>query len=387
MCIRDRGMASTDTATVQENSYSTLSGVSLTMSRILAESTSTESQVQANDTATVEAGQAADQTAAQADAAAQTAEQQPAQSEFANIAIAQVNDYVNVRSGASEETEVVGKLYNNSAATVLGQEGDWLHISSGSVDGYVKAQYVAVGNEEVARAAGRRVATVTTQTLYVRSEPSTEASVLGMVPGDDDLTVVDESTAAQGWVKVSIDEGDGYVSTQYVTLSTEYKYAESKAEEEARLAREAAEREAAAEAARKSAAKRSASSKSSSSGKSYSAPSGSSGSSVANYACQFVGNPYVYGGTSLTNGADCSGFVMSVYRQYGVSLPHSSSALRSVGYGVSQSQMQPGDIVCYSGHVGIYIGNGQIVHASNARDGIKISSAYYKSILAVRRIF
>ena len=383
----DVGMASADTATVQENSYSTLSGVSLTMSRILAESTSTESQVQANDTATVEAGQAADQTAAQADAAAQTAEQQPAQSEFANIAIAQVNDYVNVRSGASEETEVVGKLYNNSAATVLGQEGDWLHISSGSVDGYVKAQYVAVGNEEVARAAGRRVATVTTQTLYVRSEPSTEASVLGMVPGDDDLTVVDESTAAQGWVKVSIDEGDGYVSTQYVTLSTEYKYAESKAEEEARLAREAAEREAAAEAARKSAAKRSASSKSSSSGKSYSAPSGSSGSSVANYACQFVGNPYVYGGTSLTNGADCSGFVMSVYRQYGVSLPHSSSALRSVGYGVSQSKMQPGDIVCYSGHVGIYIGNGQIVHASNARDGIKISSAYYKSILAVRRIF
>ena len=381
------GMASTDTATVQENSYSTLSGVSLTMSRILAESTSTESQVQANDTATVEAGQAADQTAAQADAAAQTAEQQPAQSEFANIAIAQVNDYVNVRSGASEETEVVGKLYNNSAATVLGQEGDWLHISSGSVDGYVKAQYVAVGNEEVARAAGRIFATVTTQTLCVRSEPSTEASVLGMVPGDDDLTVVDESTAAQGWVKVSIDEGDGYVSTQYVTLSTEYKYAESKAEEEARLAREAAEREAAAEAARKSAAKRSASSKSSSSGKSYSAPSGSSGSSVANYACQFVGNPYVYGGTSLTNGADCSGFVMSVYRQYGVSLPHSSSALRSVGYGVSQSQMQPGDIVCYSGHVGIYIGNGQIVHASNARDGIKISSAYYKSILAVRRIF
>lgn len=372
------GMASTDTATVQENSYSTLSGVSLTMSRILAESASAESQVQANDTATVEAGQTAEQQPAQA-----MAEQQPAQSEFANIAIAQVNDYVNVRSGASEETEVIGKLYSNSAATVLGQEGDWLHISSGSVDGYVKAQYVVVGNEEVARAAGRRVATVATQTLYVRSEPTTESSVLGMVPGDDDLTVVDESTAAQGWVKVSIEEGEGYVSTQYVTLSTEYKYAESKAEEEARLAREAAEREAAAAAARKSSRK----SSSSSSSRSYSAPSGSNGSAVANYAVQFVGNPYVYGGTSLTNGADCSGFVMSVYRQFGVSLPHSSSALRGSGYGVSQSEMQPGDIVCYSGHVGIYIGNGQIVHASNARDGIKVSSAYYRSILAVRRIF
>ena len=369
------GMASTDTATVQESSYSTLSGVSLTMSRILAESTSAETQVQANETATVEAGQTAEQ---------QAAAEQPVQSEFANIAIAQVNDYVNVRSGASEETEVVGKLYNNSAATVLGQEGDWLHISSGSVDGYVKAQYVVVGNDELVRSVARRVATVATQTLYVRSEATTESSVLGMVPGDDDLTVVDESTAAQGWVKVSIEEGEGYVSTQYVTLSTEFKYAESKAEEEARLAREAAEREAAAAAARKSSKS---SSSSSSSSKSYSAPSGSNGSAVANYAVQFVGNPYVYGGTSLTNGADCSGFVMSVYRQFGVSLPHSSSALRSSGYGVSQGEMQPGDIVCYSGHVGIYIGNGQIVHASNARDGIKISTAYYRSILAVRRIF
>ena len=372
------GMASTDTATVQESSYSTLSGVSLTMSRILAESTSAETEVQANETATVEAGQTAEQQAAQA------AAEQPVQSEFANIAIAQVNDYVNVRSGASEETEVVGKLYNNSAATVLGQEGDWLHISSGSVDGYVKAQYVVVGNDELVRSVARRVATVATQTLYVRSEATTESSVLGMVPGDDDLTVVDESTAAQGWVKVSIEEGEGYVSTQYVTLSTEFKYAESKAEEEARLAREAAEREAAAAAARKSSKR---SSSSSSSSKSYSAPSGSNGSGVANYAVQFVGNPYVYGGTSLTNGADCSGFVMSVYRQFGVSLPHSSSALRSSGYGVSQGEMQPGDIVCYSGHVGIYIGNGQIVHASNARDGIKISTAYYRSILAVRRIF
>ena len=113
-----------------------------------------------------------------------------------------------------------------------------------------------------------------------------------------------------------------------------------------------------------------------------------SGSAVVNYACQFVGNPYVWGGTSLTNGADCSGFIMSVYAHFGVSLPHSSSAMRGVGREVSVSDMQPGDIVCYSGHVAIYMGGGQIVHASSPSTGIKISgNVHYKTILTVRRIF
>ncbi len=311
-------------------------------------------------------------------------------SEYADIAVAQVTSYVNVRSIPGEDGEILGKLYNNSAATVLETSGDWYKISSGSVTGYVKSEFVVVGDEELSKSVGRRVATVDTETLKVRKEASTESGVLGLVPGGDDLTVIDESV--DGWVGVAVAEGQGYVSSEYVKLSTVYTYAESKEEEEARLKKEEEEREmaaAAAAAARKTSSSSSYSSDSgSSSQRSYSAPSGSNGQAVANYACQFVGNPYVYGGTSLTNGTDCSGFVMSVYKQFGISLPHSSAALRSVGYGVSASEMQPGDIVCYSGHVAIYVGNNTIVHAATERTGIKYTSpANYTTILAVRRIF
>lgn len=119
-----------------------------------------------------------------------------------------------------------------------------------------------------------------------------------------------------------------------------------------------------------------------------SSSSSGSGQAVADYACQFVGNPYVWGGSSLTNGADCSGFVMSVYKNFGVSLPHSSSADRSQGYDVGGLEnAQPGDIVCYSGHVGIYAGDGKLVHASTSKTGIIVSNANYRNVLAVRRIF
>lgn len=378
------------TAALEQNEVSEplIAGFSLLCSQYMTSSELAAKAATAQNTTPVvaEGGQAQVQ-----EEQPQEPQQQPeVENPYADIAIAQVNNYVNVRSEASEESEVLGKLYNNSAATVHATVDGWYQITSGSVTGYVKSEYVVVGDEELARSVSRRVATVNEDaiTLFVRSEPSTEASKLGMVASLDSLTVTDESV--EGWYKVSIEEGEGWVSADYVTLSTEFVQAESKAEEEARLAREEAERRAAEEAARRKVESSSSSSQASAptGGTSYTPPAGADGGSVAAFASQFVGCPYVSGGTSLTNGADCSGFVMSVYAEFGVSLPHSSGALRSSGYGVDISEIQPGDIVCYSGHVGIYVGNNTIVHASTPSSGIKFTSPIdYKQILAVRRIF
>ena len=309
---------------------------------------------------------------------------------FKSLVIARVNKYVNVRDIPSEDGEIVGKLYDKSVGTFIEESDGWYKISSGSVEGYVKAEFCVTGDDAVsyAREVGTRIATVTTTTLYVREEPGTDAVILGMVPIEDELIVTEE---LDGWVKVNIEEGDGYVSTDFVNMSTEFVKAESIEEERARLAKEEAARAEAKAAAARKAAENKASSGSSSSGQTttYAPPSGSaSGQAVVDFAMQFVGNPYVYGGTSLTNGADCSGFVMSVYGNFGVSLPHSSAADRNVGAAVNGIEnAQPGDIICYSGHVGIYAGNGQIVHASTSKTGIIVSNATYRSILSIRRIF
>ena len=307
---------------------------------------------------------------------------------FRNLVIAQVNDYVNIRSIPSEEGEILGKLYDDSVGTFIQEDNGWYQITSGSVTGYVKAEYCVTGDAavELAKEVGTRIATVTTTTLKVRTEPGLDASVLGLVPIEDELVVTEET---EGWVKVDIEEGIGWVSTDYVTLHTEFVQAESKEEEEARLAKEAEERRRAYEAAAAKAAENQSQSSSSESAVTYTVSGDSEmGRQVAEYALQFVGNPYVYGGSSLTNGTDCSGFVMSVYANFGVSLPHSSSADRNQGYAVDGlANAQPGDIICYSGHVGLYIGNGQIVHASTSKTGIIVSQADYKKVLAVRRIF
>lgn len=330
----------------------------------------------------------------------ETETQEDAQ-DFSGLVIARVTNYVNVRSIPSEEGEIVGKLYDKSVGEFIEEKDGWYKIVSGNCTGYVKGEYCVVGEEAeaLAKEVGTTYAIVNTTTLKVRKEASTESAVLGLVPIEEELVVVEE---LDGWVKIAIEEGDGYVSRDYVNLRTDFVHAESREEEEARLAEEARAREEARAAAAATEASRAqqqaevqvqkseANQAAIDSARNIAAASVGSemGKSVIDYATQFVGNPYVWGGSSLTNGTDCSGFVMSVYSNFGVSLPHSSSALRSKGYDVGGLEnAQPGDIVCYSGHVGLYVGNGQIVHASTSKTGIIVSSATYRNILAVRRIF
>lgn len=326
------------------------------------------------------------------------------------LIIADVTDYVNIRSEANEESEILGKLYDKSVGTYIDENGEWIQIESGSVKGYVKAEYVLTGEDAKKRAdeVGARLAEVTTTTLKVREEATTDSDVLGLIPGGDILSVKEE---VDGWIKVSIEEGEGYVSTDYLNVYTENVKAESVEEERTRLEKEEAERKAAEEAAKKAlqekeAAKKAATKKptiqslnttskkqasvaspSSSSEQQASTGNASLGQQIASYGLQFVGNPYVYGGTSLTDGTDCSGFVKSVYAHFGISMPRTSGEQGSTGRNVgSIGNAQPGDIVWYSGHIAIYIGNGNVVHASNEKEGIKVSNASYRTILGVRRI-
>lgn len=331
-------------------------------------------------------------------------------SEYEDLGISKVNNYVNIRKKPTKKSKVLGKLYSNSAATILEEKGDWYKVKSGSVTGYINNKYLVTEEEKVeklAKKVGDRIGTVTTTTLKVREKASLKAPVVTLVPIEEELEVLKE---VDGWVKVSLDSDVvGYVSSDYVDLRTEFKEAESIAEEKARLKAEAAKRKAREEerlreiAAREqrtnSVARSSATKtyvKSSSTNKSVSNGSVSSRSSnvssstasanrqsIVNYALKFVGNPYVWGGTSLTNGTDCSGFTQSVYRNFGISIPRVSRDQANGGRTVSLSNVLPGDLIFYTSggsinHVALYIGGGQVVHASNPRTGIKISNYTYR---------
>ena len=260
---------------------------------------------------------------------------------------------LNIRQEASTDSEVVGILTNHNACELLEDAGDWYKVTSGKVTGYVSKQYLVIGDEAeaIAEQEIKTVATVNTETLNVRAEKSTEAAVLSQVGNSEAFTV---NSVADGWVEISVDDSVGYISQDYVTLAQALPTA--KTIEQVKYGDGVSDVRA----------------------------------SVVSYALQFVGNRYVWGGTSLEKGVDCSGFTMRILGKYGISLPHSSKAQPSYGTKISASEAKPGDLFFYGSgrsisHVAIYIGNGQIVHASNKRDGIKVSNAYYRNPICVAR--
>ena len=273
---------------------------------------------------------------------------------YTNLGIANVDNNLNIRKEANTSSKLVGKLPKNAACEILDTEDGWAHIQSGEVEGYVSAEYLLTGMEAVslARELVQNKAKVTCDSLKVREEASLDAEVIMTVANGERLDVIEE---LEEWIKVDVDGQELFVSAEYVELSeeldaaltiTEVLYGEGVSDVRVEL---------------------------------------------CEYAKQYVGNPYVWGGTSLTKGADCSGFVLAVFAEFGVELPHYSVSQSQKGTAIDVSEVLPGDLIFYSNgsqinHVAIYIGNGQVIHASSPKTGIKISKYNYRTPVKARRI-
>lgn len=312
---------------------------------------------------------------------------------YENLGVSNVSNYLNVRDKASErDGKIIAKLPSNAGCDILETTDDgWYKIRSGKITGYVKSEYILTGQqaEDKAMQVAKLMAIANTDGVNVRSEPNTESSIWTQIASSEKFLVASQQ---DGWVEIELDDSTAFISSDYVDV----KYGLNEAIPYTPVVEAPAKGNGSTGSSKPSGGTTSKPGKGGSSKPSGgSANDGAAGSSagsvsskraqIANYAVQFVGNPYVWGGTSLTNGADCSGFTMSVMAHFGVSLPHSSSAQAGCGKSIKSSQMRPGDLVFYSGsggginHVALYIGNGQVVHASSKRTGIKISSWNYRS--------
>ena len=285
--------------------------------------------------------------------------------QYQNLVISKVSTYLNVRSSPEDQGDrnIIGQLPSYAAGEIIETLDGWYHIRSGGIDGYISSdpQYTAVGQEarDLAYGAMSLMAIVNTERLNVRTEPNTESSIWTQISQEERYHVIQQ---LDGWVQIELDSaGEGEeIDGAYISIAdgnAEVRYTLEEAIRFSPLDEAAGLR-----------------------------------SRIANYALQFVGNPYVWGGTSLTNGADCSGFVQSVMRNFGISLPRTSRAQSQVGEAINSSEMQPGDLIFYANsrgtvnHVAMYIGNGQVVHASSARTGIRISNWNYRTPKVIRRV-
>lgn len=339
-------------------------------------------------------------------------------SKYENIGISIADPYVNIRKKPGEDSEIIGKLYKGSKCDIIKDKGDWVKIESGNAKGYIKEEYLARGfdAEKLIGEYGTKVAEVTVETLNVRFEADKESRIATQIPMGEKLLVLKKKG---DWYEVAINDGDedrftGWVLKDFIKVKIQWKHAitikEEKAEEERKAAAEAAlaaqQQALAAEQARQQQAAQiqrqtQAQEQTNRAQKTvvkpaveevYTSGGSARGQSIANFALNFVGNPYVWGGTSLTRGCDCSGFAMSVYANFGIGLNRTSRAQAGNGYAVGMNELQAGDLVFYAAngrtisHVAIYIGGGKVVHASTPRTGIIVSSVYHQSPYCARRI-
>lgn len=273
---------------------------------------------------------------------------------YTNLGISNVDNNLNIRQTPADDGKLVGKLPKNAACEIIKNEGEWTLIKSGKVEGYVKSEFLLNGWNAKKRAneAMAVVAVVNTDSLKVREKPNTDCEVITMVPKGEELDVV----AIEGeWVKILIDDEENYVAAEYVSVEEKLANAITMTE------------------------------------LLYGQGVSNIRVDLCQYAKQFVGNPYVWGGTSLTKGADCSGFVLSVFKNFGISLPRNSGSQAGTGTKISISEAQPGDLIFYAkggsiNHVALYIGGGQVVHASSPKTGIKISQYNYRTPAKIVRV-
>ncbi len=283
--------------------------------------------------------------------------------QYDHLVISKVDNYLNVREEPKSDAKIIGKMTSKAAGEILETLDGWYKIRSGNITGYITAdpQYTTTGQEarDIALETASLMAIVNTDMLNVRKEPSTESTIWTQISKEERYPVLQQ---LDGWVQIEMDTEDSdnaFISTRDNNVEVRYALAE------------AIKFSPLEEAAQAAASRR---------------------TQLVNFALQYVGNPYVWGGTSLTNGIDCSGFTMQVMKQFGVSLPHYSGSQARMGKAVTSSEMRPGDLIFYANsagtvnHVAIYIGNGQIVHAASRRSGIKISTWNYRTPKTIRNM-